>query len=663
MEKNLLIILCLVLATNAVSAQQLSEQEALSKAKAFFSVKGGEKKIRVSGNDLKTTGSSDRQPFYVFNRGENEGFVVIAGDERAYDVLGYSYTGSISDTSMPDGLKALLERYSSEIEDLQQGGNFAKAVDKSKVTTFASPVEPLVTTRWEQTYPYFLMTPYYVGTTHAATGCVATAMAQIMNFNEWPHTGTGSHTYIPYGWQREVSADFSQSNYQWDLMLDTYDENSPQESCEAVALLMRDCGISVDMAYGESSGATCDSVPMALMRYFSYDKGVGLHNRNYYSESEWNRVIRKELDEGYPVFAAGYSTYGGHAFVFDGYDANGLIHVNWGWAGLSDGYFRTSALEPLEQGTGGSEGGFNYRQYIVTGIRPPYEGSEQALEFVSSEKTKCSPENGSINDVMTLNLSGKITNYDWQSATVDFGFGIFTADIDENLLQVIEAEQSNIYFEPNTYRIGVKASDVSLAGLNDGNYILRPIVRNTGGQKWTKIHDFKYTKSNSLKLTVESGQYSFAAFRQFDLSAEIVQIPDTFYRYSYFTMKTRVKNSGELEYNGELRAAIFNSKGEKAAESNAFLQVINPDEETELTITGIFNVEPGEYTLHILDINEQKVSDAITVKVADGVAPAGITTILADDAETPEYDINGFRIGSSDVKGIRIRNGKKYILK
>lgn len=659
--KRLLIVLCSVLATNAVSAQQLSEQEALSKAKAFFSFKGGLRKARISGNNLRATGSSDSQPFYVFNRGEDDGFVVIAGDERAYDVLGYSDTGSVSDTSMPDGLKALLQRYSSEIEDLQQGGNSVKAVDKSKVATFASPVLPLVTTRWEQTYPYFLMTPYYVGTTHAATGCVATAMAQIMNFNEWPYTGKGSHTYTPYGWQREVSADFSQSNYQWDLMLDIYDENSPKESCNAVALLMRDCGISVDMTYGESSGASCDSVAMALMRYFSYDKGVGLHNRNYYSESEWNRVIRKELDEGYPVFAAGYSTYGGHAFVFDGYDAEGLIHVNWGWAGKSDGYFRTSALEPLEQGTGGSEGGFNYRQYIVTGIRPPYDGSEQALEFVSSEKTKCTPDKGSINDVMTLNLTGKITNYDWQSATVDFGFGIFTADVDENLLQIIEAQQSNYFFKPNTYSIGVKATDVSLAGLSDGNYVLRPIVRNSGGQKWTKIHDFKYTKSNSLKLIIENGQYSFAAFRQFQLSADIVEIPDSFYRYSYFTMKTKVKNSGELEYNGELRAAIFNSKGDKVAESDAFLQVINPDEETELTMTGIFNVEPGEYTLHILDINEQKVSDALTVKVVDGEAPTGITTISADDAVSPEYDPSGIRTGSSGVKGIKIRKGKKYI--
>lgn len=252
------------------------------------------------------------------------------------------------------------------------------------------PVSPLLCDiSWDQTYPYNLMTPCYVGTTHSATGCVATAMAQIMYYHKYPAQGAGQKTYKPETLNQTITVDFSKSHYGWDVMTPKYDATSTDTARNAVALLMRDCGVAVEMAYGEQSGSMIDRWPVPLTTNFGYDKGLGYLTSTYYSQTEWDDIIRSEIDNARPVFATGFTDgNGGHAFVFDGYDADGLIHVNWGWSGMSNGYFRTSALTPPSQGTGGSSGGFNYRQGIIVGIQPPTDDSEDWLRWSAPERTE-----------------------------------------------------------------------------------------------------------------------------------------------------------------------------------------------------------------------------------------------------------------------------------
>lgn len=171
-------------------------------------------------------------------------------------------------------------------------------------------------------------------------------------------------------YRMNLEVDLSGSHYQWDLMQPVYGEWDTQESRDAVALLMRDCGYAIDMDYGATSGAEPDTWPVPLMTYFGYDRALTNRRRENYSLAEWNHIIHTELQAGRPVFASGFASSGGHAFVIDGIDGIGLFHINWGWSSVSNGYFRTSALTPAIQGTGGADGGFNSHQTIITGIQP-----------------------------------------------------------------------------------------------------------------------------------------------------------------------------------------------------------------------------------------------------------------------------------------------------
>ena len=215
-------------------------------------------------------------------------------------------------------------------------------------------VAPLMTTTWNQHAPYNDMCPTYgENNVHCVTGCVATAFAQVMKYHQWPDVGEGYHSYICYVNDEtpvELSANFFQSVYQWDLMLDSYDEESSPESCAAVAKLMSDVGISMDMGYGASSGAFENEAMYSMIRYFKYNELCYLLERDFYSAAEWDQILVDEISAGRPIVYCGYSysgmDSGGHAFVLDGFDTDGYFHVNWGWGGSDDGYFLFTLLAP-----------------------------------------------------------------------------------------------------------------------------------------------------------------------------------------------------------------------------------------------------------------------------------------------------------------------------
>lgn len=342
-------------------------------------------------------------PYYIVNRGTAEGFVVVAGDDRLPAILGYSDTGSIDPERMPDALRDLLAQYSDEI------GHFCTLklnLGEMTNTDEIGQIHPLLgTTAWDQGYPYNLLTPCYAGSLHSATGCAATAMAQIMYYHHYPAQGQGQHAYQNNQYRMNLEVYFSESHYQWDLMQPVYGEWDTQESRDAVALLMRDCGYAIDMDYGATSGAEPDAWPVPLMTYFGYDRALTNRRRENYSLDEWNHIIHTELQAGRPVFAGGFASSGGHAFVIDGIDGMGLFHINWGWSGVSNGYFRTSALTPAIQGTGGADGGFNSLQTIITGIQPAQTDSELTPEFLSAEVVKATVTN---DQELTLRLGGKV---------------------------------------------------------------------------------------------------------------------------------------------------------------------------------------------------------------------------------------------------------------
>jgi hypothetical protein len=352
--KRLFFLFAFATASIIIHAAHVSENDARQVADKFFSTKLQKSAIKGGPSTLRLACTAENGRFYVFDRGTKGGFVVVAGDDRLPQVLGYGDKGDFTASQLPPSVEYWMYEMNRQIAFLQEHNN----VTVHHPAKRAEAVGPLLTTMWDQDWPYNIFCPTYTTsqgeTKRAVTGCVATATAQVMNYHKWPQQGRGSHSYICQvdgTDETELSADFSQSTYQWDLMLDRYDESCSEESCEAVARLMSDVGISMDMGYGSSSGAWETDARNALVQYFRYtDKSYLLHRDNF-SANEWDELLVKELSSSRPVIYCGANISGmgnsGHAFVLDGFDTDGYFHVNWGWGGYYDGYFLVSALAPI----------------------------------------------------------------------------------------------------------------------------------------------------------------------------------------------------------------------------------------------------------------------------------------------------------------------------
>lgn len=337
---------------------------------------------------------------YVFSAPDDKGYIVSPADDRFPALLGYSDTGSINADNIPPQMQWWLSEYAREMdyairnglvqnqpENMQMPGMVpANTMAKAQRT----PIEPLLETKYNQSEPYNNQCPvinYENGSEwgRAVTGCVATAMAQMMRYWKYPAAGQGSHSYTcnPSGGQSFVeSMDFSTVTFDWDNMLPVYTYgNYTDTQADAVALLMHACGVSVDMGYTPNeSGASSQAVPVALERYFKYDSSIAYASRTLFSNAEWEQLVYNELAASRPVQVSGSGSQGGHAFVCDGYQGDHYFHFNWGWGGTSDGYFMFCALNPGTLGIGGGAGGFNYNQGVIYNVFPPGLGTPQIID-------------------------------------------------------------------------------------------------------------------------------------------------------------------------------------------------------------------------------------------------------------------------------------------
>lgn len=379
MKRFLTLMMLLTAVTLCSQAVDIAENQARQAAQAFFSSPARRAAGAVQPA-IRLAYAPENREFYVFNRGAHDGFVLIGGDDRLPAVLGYADDGTFDYEALPENARYLLQCYEQEIAYLRTH----PTAELRQPLRLATSVAPMLACQWGQRSPFNLQCPTFdLGGTVArsVTGCVATSMSQLMYYHRWPERGTGSHSYSfskdviyngnTYSFTKTLSADFSQSVYEWDKMLDIYNSSSPETAQNAVAKLMSDVGISVEMSYGpSSSSAQSNDVVNALKTYFSYNEKLYRLLRDFYDLEDWEQRLRSELDAGRPLQYSGHTATAGHAFVLDGYDTDGHFHVNWGWTGTSDGYFFISLLNPKEQGTGSSEGGYNAGQGAIFGIQP-----------------------------------------------------------------------------------------------------------------------------------------------------------------------------------------------------------------------------------------------------------------------------------------------------
>lgn len=439
----------------------------LSRADAKMSVA-----TAMTASDLVYTETLDDQPMiYIFSK-PGEGFMLVSADDAAQPLLGYSDAGgTFSAAQMPENMRWWLSQYAQEIAAATKSVAIARGDFQEK-----SSISPLCSTIWSQRDPYNGMCPIVDGALSVA-GCVATAMAQIMKYHNWPPQGVGSNSYEWNG--STYSMDFSEATFDWNNMRDSYSGYESQKQKDAVALLMKACGYSVNMKYSPSaSGSYSSDVLPALINYFDYGYEATALDRGYFSLTDWQNIVYTSLKNHCPVYYSGKTLTAGHAFVCDGYSSNGYYHFNWGWGGLSDGYFLLTALEPEMQGTGGSSGGFNYDQMVVVNAQPRSENSEPAyILFATSEVV---PEYDDAS--RTLKIIGGFLNY--ASTTVKLNLGVSLTDEEGNVEYIYEDKAY-------TFRAGASRYyfSLTLPELQTGIYMVNPVyAKHDEDLQWRDVY-------------------------------------------------------------------------------------------------------------------------------------------------------------------------------
>ncbi len=521
-----LIILSLVF-FNLTYGKQIDEMTARTVGQNFLTKRiNSTTLMRVSSLDLVYTAQSNNKDnsgsgaggacFYVFNVNSSHGFIIVSAEDNVIPVLAYSDESGFNVNNIAPDVSWWLNGYKEQIEEARaknmQATEEIKSHWESLKTGIGSymfyrsvkTVNPLEQTTWDQSPYYNAMCPYdNAANQFSVTGCVATGMAQILRFWSAPANGAGFHSYTDpkYGTQ---SANFGNTTYDWANM-----PLSVTGANVAVATLMYHCGVSVEMTYGiaatggSSAYVVSSQSPVqacaeyALKTYFGYPNAVGKVRSDYPNKTDWQTLLKTELDGGRPILYAGFGSGGGHCFNCDGYDANDFFHFNWGWSGQFDGYFDVDALNPTGTGTGGGTGGFNSGQQCVIGIQGPNGGGGQSSTLYLYDSVTASPQDIEYGQAFTVHTN--IANY----TTMDFNGYFYAAIFDANntFIDYVQVLSGVTLPAGGHFNGGVTFSNTGLLTMLPGNYSIGIFYSVSNDSLWIKVSDTNgYTNLASINV-------------------------------------------------------------------------------------------------------------------------------------------------------------------
>lgn len=402
MRKLLFIIMFVLAAGIAAQAGNVTKQEAARKATAFLNLKS-ESQLQLLDCGYET--------MYLFAI-QGGGFVLVSADNRVQPILAYSRVSGIDPQRMPKNLKGWLDSYDKQIRVAMTAQSpvaegWSEEPARKSAEGFDSIVGPLLSTAWGQEPPYNTLCPYDEDAEETTlVGCVATAMASLMKYWNWPDTGVGQYSYNTY-YYGEQSANFATA-YDWANMPATLTALSSETEIAAVSTLMYHCAVAVRMnfnpeLYGGSSaqsvqgtyGLNQPCAENAMRTYFKYAPGLHAVIRQRYSDNDWSSLLRHELDCHRPILYEGDEGAYGHEFVCDGYDTNGFFHFNWGFSGSGDGYYALTRLTPP---------GYNFTsdQKAIVGLEP---------DTLFGTSTTCTVRGLSSDTTKGTVLGGGVYNY------------------------------------------------------------------------------------------------------------------------------------------------------------------------------------------------------------------------------------------------------------
>ena len=652
---------------------------------------------KVNSSKMLKATKVEAEKIYAFNV-EGGGYVIASGDSRTLPVLGYSDSGSIDWTNMPENMRAWLKGYDEAIATLGNSTDFADGnlltaeCEQPFSTRLArTAVEPLITTQWNQLAPYWNKIPLYDGADpdwqgkNCLTGCPATVMAQIMKYYEWPKTETRA---IPAYDQETYDDGISKTwhidelppvTFDWANMIDQYtiqDDETGEEKAvgteaqqDAVATLMRYCSQAFEMELTPvTSGAGASAIPRAYY-YMGYAPSVQLVNRAFFCIDEWEELIYGELSAKRPVQYNGFSSDDGHSFICDGYDGNGMFHINWGWSGSYDGYYSLSVLNPYYDSSLGraKRMGFSRNQGAVIGIQPPSEG------------TTLPP----LGRVMIYNISlnsDSIVEYNFRYAggfpypniTQDYALGTIEADGKLKPRFIGDPNDSIVYHDNRMTVV------IDTAAIQSGESLqLYPMMkfRHHPESDWQLFDSQAYFVhvGRTADGDYYSGYVNMAAKQRNMKVIDAKVNPSTSAPFETIELTLTIHNEDKTDYVGNLKVTpdyygdinpddISTSKVKvwgNSVTAGAYIRA-GQDAEVKFYIKSQMN---GVVRLGVETGDNDPLNNYIIVIEA----PVAITSISADDSNTsdaPYYDLQGRRLTTRPVHpGVYLYKGRKVVIR
>lgn len=613
--------------------------------------------------------SGEVPAYYVFPNGEGKGFTVVSGDDRLPEVVGYSDKGTYDEENLPSNYVGFMKAYEEMVGQLDNGDSRASAsIAEAKALRSSGYQQPTIAPllgniQWNQMTPYNNMCPMYNSTNRSVTGCVATAMAQVMMYYQYPKT---LQTDIPAYVSRTNHLSIPQINqgetYDWANMLPQYASYEPlnytDAQATAVAKLMYHCGAACEMDYGSSSGANV--TPAILSTYFGYDSDLMQDlNRDAFTLAEWSQIMDKELSVKRPILYSGRSSDGGHEFICDGTDGNGLYHINWGWGGYQDGYFDVTILNPDKGGAGSGSAPDGYNQYcsMIVGIAPDngkvdeplvdvapvvmIGNGNSSLGFQMSTRNKVTDTFGVITNNLLSNQSAKdFTGY--------FAYGIQQAD---GTYKPLSKSSSISIKHPeadgSTYRQSIRLLQFDYA-FPVGKTTLYGLY-STDNKKWEKCA-YVYM----VPFVVEATETTLTIAKT-PLSADIVA-QDELLSEQNNTLMLTVSNDADFEHLGIIKV-YMSTTNEKPSDPSEQIYFTIPSKSSS---TREVSVTPSVGDLYVW-VTNSKGEDLMEVKkftVMQSTAPKLVLVGKTSNATAGDYELEKAYYQSSQVKALKVNDDK-----
>ena len=569
------------------------------------------KSTPVSAPRLSATGhsTSTQASYYVFNTVGDHGFVIVSGDDRTTDILGYSDSGKFDPNNVPANMKVWLENYALQIAALDEMGIKSAPANAPRPTR--NSISPMITSHWDQAGPYWNHCPEFMDVTEegdtvgelAYTGCVATSMAQIMNYYKLPLMCTKliPSYLVTFYWQEDYGVfetdPLDPIFFDWDNMRDNYTGAETEAEKDAVAWLMLYAGCAAQMQYGVNASSTSDPyIPTALNEYFNYD--AKLVYRSDYEQAEWEDMIYNELVEGRPMIYNGRAgTGGGHSFVCDGYAYGDLFHINWGWGGLGDGYFVLSVLNPYAGGIGSTTSleGYNIDQTAVIGIMPGYSGVpaevDHRLTVFNMYYTGTRTFERSDDGAFKLNKRRyiKVTAEDHIDDGTKYLRGIALYDSNDNFVDIIAQTYYGTSYLSITDSWPENQSSVTYPfgqGITSGTYKIVPVSSIPGSNVWDPmIESDRYY----IKATFNGNWVTFEDHPVLDLQSTNFEFTGGEKVGAAEQCNVTVKNNSDDRFSGRLFLYVSN---EQLDEYSQYTSVVEAEIPAGGTKVVTFNFTP-----------------------------------------------------------------------